>query len=244
MKKVQAYIEQLKKMDNWEGYLLQESGLPGPRANLELIYAVADIGNEDQFLHLLSYIPERAPVNAQQEFLVCCGTVGLGRLIIEGKENYLHTLRSLASDPRWRIREAVAIALQIYGEVHMDALLDKMEVWSEGNPYEKRAAVATLCEPKLLHEKERICRVLHILNKITESIEGMDNRKDEGFIALKKGMAYCWSVAIVSYPEEGKRFFEQWISCPDKDIRWIVKQNLKKQRLTRMDKEWVESILI
>ncbi len=29
------YINQLKSLDDWDEYLLQESGLPGPRGNLE-----------------------------------------------------------------------------------------------------------------------------------------------------------------------------------------------------------------
>ena len=120
MKKVQAYVEKLRGIENWDEYLMQESGLPGPRGNLELIQAVAEIGNEEQFLHLICFTPEKAPVNSQEEFLAACGTVGLGRLVAEGKTEYLRLLRSFASDPRWRTREGVAMALQIYGEEHMD----------------------------------------------------------------------------------------------------------------------------
>jgi len=32
---------------------------------------------------------------------------------------------------------------------------------------------------------------------------------------------------------------EKWMANPDKDIRWIMKENLKKRRLVRMDAEWV-----
>lgn len=66
------------------------------------------------------------------------------------------------------------------------------------------------------------------------------DRKDEGFAALKKGLAYCWSVAIVGYPEEGKQRFEKWVACDDRDISWIMKENLKKDRLRKMDREWTE----
>lgn len=48
MKKVQAYIEKLKGIENWDAYLMRESGLPGPRGNLELVQAVAEIGNEEK----------------------------------------------------------------------------------------------------------------------------------------------------------------------------------------------------
>ena len=57
---------------------------------------------------------------------------------------------------------------------------------------------------------------------------------------MKKGLAYCWSVAVVAAPDEGKKTFEKWILCSDKDINWIVRENLKKERLRRMDNRWVE----
>jgi hypothetical protein len=32
---------------------------------------------------------------------------------------------------------------------------------------------------------------------------------------------------------------EKWIGVGDKDIQWIMRQNLKKKRLARMDEDWV-----
>jgi hypothetical protein len=34
---------------------------------------------------------------------------------------------------------------------------------------------------------------------------------------------------------------ERWIGSQDPDIRWIMKQNLKKKRMIRMDEGWVTS---
>jgi len=93
----------------------------------------------------------------------------------------------------------------------------------------------------LLKQKEYVLKVLNILDKITDSIEQTQDRKDEGFKVLRKG-GYCRSVAVVAYPEEGMRKFEKWASNTDKDINWIIKENLKKKRLDRMDKEWTELI--
>lgn len=238
MKKIDACIEKLSSMENWDAFLMDESGLPGPRANLELAQAVAVAGNEEVFLSLLSYTPEKAPVNTPEEFLFFCGTLGLGRLLVQGKTEYLETLRVLASDPRWRTREAVAMALQIYGQEHMTELIDEMKKWAQGNAYEKRAAAAALCEPELLKQKEHVSSLLRILDGITASLCSAADRKDEGFIALKKGMAYCWSVAAVGNPEEGKKLLEQWATSEDKDVRWVIRENLKKKRLERMDPQW------
>ena len=145
MKKVDRYRQTLASLEHWEPYLLEESGLPGPRGNIELARAVADKGSEELFDHLLSFGPDRAPANSPHEFLAFCGVLGLGRLLAEGRWDVLPRIRSFASDPRWRIREAVAMALQRLGAGSMDALLSEMEEWSRGSNYERRAAAAGLC---------------------------------------------------------------------------------------------------
>ncbi len=33
---------------------------------------------------------------------------------------------------------------------------------------------------------------------------------------------------------------EYWFASEDKDIKWIMRENLKKNRLVRVDKKWVE----
>jgi hypothetical protein len=240
MSKVDEYRETLRTLENWDSFLLRESGLPGKRANLELAQAVADEGTEELFKRYLSFDPEKAPVNSPYEFLAFCGVVGLGRLLSEGKMEVLKTLRPYASDPRWRIREGVAMALQRLGRVDMDLLLREMEQWSKGNLLEKRAAAAALCEPKLLREGKHIERVLRILDQITTSIQSTEDRKSDEFKALRKGLGYCWSVAAVALPDRGKKMMERWFSSDDKDVLWIMKENLRKKRLTRMDSGWVE----
>jgi hypothetical protein len=32
---------------------------------------------------------------------------------------------------------------------------------------------------------------------------------------------------------------EKWFASADKDIRWIMRENLKKSRLARLDAAWV-----
>jgi len=177
MNKVEHYRNILKSLETWDAFLLQESGLPGPRANLELVQAAAEEGDESTFLRFLSFGPGEAPTNFPQEFLAVCGVVGLGRLVAEGKTGFLDLLRQCASDPRWRIREGVAMALQRYGEANMDSLLQEMERWSLGSLLEKRASAAALCEPKLLQKEAQVKRVLEILEQITESVSNVEDRK-------------------------------------------------------------------
>lgn len=240
MSKTETYRETLGTLDHWDTFLLQESGLPGRRANLELAQAVAEEGDEELFVRYVSFDPAKAPTNSPHEFLAFCGVVGLGRLLAEGETEFFETLRLHSSDPRWRIREAVAMALQRLGRVDMDALLQEMERWSQGNSLEKRAAAAALCEPNLLREGKHADAVLQILDEITASIRHVENRKSDEFQALRKGLGYCWSVAVVATPDKGREMMEKWFASDDRDIAWILKQNLRKKRLVRMNAEWVE----
>lgn len=135
------------------------------------------------------------------------------------------------------------MALQRIGDVNIDFLLSEMEEWSKGNLFEKRAVIAALCEPRLLSSDRIVGSVLKILDQVTTSFSGLKDRNIEGFEVLKKGLAYCWSVAVAAYPEEGKKLFEKWIRTRDRDVVCVMKQNLKKNRLLKMDSGWVSTQL-
>ena len=244
MTKIDEYQAKLLSLDEWDAYLLSESGLPGPRGNIELAQAVANEGNQELFQRYLSYSADVAPVNSPYEFLAFCGALGLGRLLAEGETSLLQVLRTLASDPRWRMREAVAMALQRLGDVNMPQLLVAMQIWSRGTPLEQRAAAAAICEPRLLSTENYARQALNILDTITIAFEAAAHRQANDFIALRKGLGYCWSVAVVALPAEGKVLMEKWLQMPDKDIQWIMQENLKKNRLLRMDARWVEQCLV
>lgn len=243
MTKIDTYRQTLRSIDDWEPYLLAESGLPGPRGNIELAQAVADEGDEPCFLHLLSFNAANAPTNTPQEFLAFCGVIGLGRLVADGRRDLLPALRHHANDPRWRMREGVAMALQRWGRVDMRGLLVEMDVWSRGSLLEQRAAAAALCEPALLGNAADAERTLQILDAVTLSVEQAEDRRSVAFQALRKGLAYCWSVAVAALPETGKPLMERWLISEDRDVRWIMRQNLQKQRLVRIDSAWVAAWL-
>ena len=237
MSKITDYRETLKRLDNWIPYLKKESGLPGPRGNLELAHAVAQEGNKKQFQKLISFEAEE---NTPEVFLVFCGVMGLGKLSAT-KPKLFDQLRGYASDPRWRVREAVATGLQLAGDQDMNLLLKEMQKWSKGNWYEKRAAAAALAEPRLLKDARQLKQVLQLLDGITASITEAASPKEEAFKVLRQGMAYCWSVAVAASPEAGKPLMEKWLDSPNKDVLWIMKENLIKNRLLKMDAEWVKA---
>jgi hypothetical protein len=238
--KTEVYRQMLRTLTDWDKFLLKESGLPGPRGNLELMQAVADEGTLDLFQRYLTYTPDRASTNSPEGFLAMCGVVGLGRLLAEGDRDQLTMLRECANDPRWRVREAVAMALQRWGDADMSALLKVMNEWAKGTLLERRAAAAALCEPRLLKDPKHAKRVLKLIDTITTSLVREKDRKAEDFKTLRQALGYCWSVAVVASPIDGKPAMEKWLVNPDADVAWIMRENLKKNRLERMDAAWVK----
>lgn len=132
------------------------------------------------------------------------------------------------------------MALQRVGQADMDMLIDRMVSWSNGNWLEMRAAAAGLSEPILLRDENQILRVLGILDQITAAVGAAQDR-DEGFKTLCKGLGVCWSVAVAAAPMQGKQAMERWLSSTNQDVRWIIKEDLKKNRLIKLDKVWVDS---
>jgi hypothetical protein len=244
MSKVDQYRAVLRTLADWEPFLRAESGLPGPRGNLELAAAVALEGDEARFHRWSALDPDQAPVNSPDQFLMVCGVIGLGRLAADQpaeRPALLAELRRHAADPRWRAREAVAMGLQRLGDADMDALLDEMERWAGGSPLEQRAAAAALCEPRLLREPGHARRVLAVLDAITRSIPAQRDRRSEAFKALRQGLGYCWSVAVAALPADGVPLLRAWLTNPDPDIRWIMRENLKKARLKAVSDQLIPS---
>lgn len=243
MTRSEEYRRRLRDLDRWEPYLLEESRLPGPRANLELLHAVAEEGTSRRFLAFLERTPDRAPTGTPEEFLPACGATGLGAAIARGEAGLWPRLREAASDPRWRVREGVAMGLQRIGDRDMDALLRELRGWTGGTPLERRAVAAGLCEPRLLVDARHAREVLEILDGLTRSLAAEQDRRDPDVRVLRKTLGYAWSVAIVASPAEGRARFERWAEHDDPDVRWVVRENLRKKRLRTMDRAWVDGML-
>ncbi|HJT37861.1 MAG TPA: HEAT repeat domain-containing protein [Actinomycetota bacterium] len=218
----------MRRLADWEPYLRKHSGLPGPRANLELLAAVVEEGDARRFRRLAA---------SNDEYLAACGAAGLGRIAIRSRASSMRTLHRLASDPRWRVREGVAIGLQRFGKEEMHDLLNAMREWSQDGPYVQRAAVAALCEPALLARREDVVAVLDVLDDITRSLASTTDRRGDGFRVLRQALGYGWSVAAAAAPREAKPYFERWMRSTDKDVQWIIRSNLGKARIATLATE-------
>lgn len=219
----------------WTAYLTEHSGLPGPRANLELLDVAGDLAPPE----LLRSWAEDA-----DEYLATCGTAGLGRLVDRVDDPDARRLRAAADDARWRVREGVAFALQRVGDREPALLRQVLAAWSDGGPLVQRAAAAGVCEPRLLHDRATLAAALDVLDAATTALAALPaaRRRDPDARTLRQGLAYCWSVAVAADPSCGLPRFERWARDPDPDVRWLVRQNLTKSRLTRADPTAVERL--
>jgi hypothetical protein len=247
-----------------ERLLVAESNLPGPRGNLEMAAAFAEAmaGAEEVAGWLPALIdwaaigPQEAPTGDPREFLPFCAVVALGGLY--GRHDCPFqcggdvvcprwpvscstagaAIRSAGNDPRWRLREGAAMALQRVGEPDPIKLRTILNCWMDrGSFLDLRLVAAALAHPPLLADAD-LCR--YALEKAEAILRATaatppGERSREEFRVLVKGLSYALSVLAARLPAEGFALFERWISSPDSALRRILKENLKKRRLQAAD---------
>lgn len=228
MTKVDDYRATLAGLRDWMPYLAANSALPGPRGNLELVAACgeeADVVRAEQL------------VASGDEFATVCGLVALGRHLGAGDDGHLATLRAHASDERWRVREGVAMAMQRAGDDDPDRAFTIAERWAgDPDPLVRRAAVAAVCEPRLLHDPAYARRALALLDRVTADLarSPASERRAPASRTLRQALGYGWSVAVAALPAEGLAAFSRLEASDDPDIAWVVRENHKKKRLRRL----------
>lgn len=226
----QEYQRALRALptSEWTAFLDANSGLPGPRGNLELIQAAADEGTAAWF---------GALVTSADEFRAATGAVGLGRLLADAPdERVIACLRELAADRRWRVREGVAMALQRLGDADPARLWPLARAWAvDPDPLVQRAAVAGVCEPRLLRTPAAAAVALEICGTVTAMLAARprEERRSDGVRSLRQALGYCWSVAVAADPGVGVPRFLALAADPDPDVMWIVRENGRKARLVR-----------
>lgn len=223
--------------DEVRDYLAANSGLPGPRANLELIGVFADWAPA-ALVHTMA--------GADEEYLRCCGVVGLGRLAAqvpgtdaadEAVASLVEELHGHARDAAWRVREATAMALQRLGDDRPDRMRAVVADWvRDADPLVRRAAVAGVCEPRLLKDPLTAVAALDACGVATDALRALpaDARRHADVRVLRQALGYCWSVAVAGLPDEGLPRFATLRTDDDVDVAWVVRENLRKNRLIRL----------
>ena len=206
------------------GYLRANSGLPGPRSNLTLLDAVGDVLPRALALDFLA---------EDDEYLACCGTVTLGRLLLEGDRDVIGRMTELAADSRWRVRESVAIAAQRVGDNDPALLRELVIAWTvHPDPLVVRAGIAAICEPRLLADPATATAAIAACQEATAHLRATPagHRRDAGVRTLRQALGYCWSVAVAGDPVQGLPAFTS-LDASDPDVAWVVAENRKKKRL-------------
>jgi len=239
-----------------EEYLMKQSGLPSPRANLELAQAFGRVTEEvysDASETLDSMIDEwvdlsesEAPTGNPREFLVFCGVIGLGAVAALQRQqlgNILIRLREKSNDGRWRVREAVCFALQRLLYRYGAPFSHYLEQWAQtGTPYELRAAAVSVADPPLLDNTDFAFKALYLHRLVFSRFQKYDNVDREARRVLVQGLSFSLSVVVTALPEAGFDFMADLAHIDNKDIQKILKTNLAKDRLNAKYPEHVRRI--
>jgi len=231
---------------NLRAYLMGHSNLPGPRGNLEL---AAD------FAHLVAELPpeqtesarilclrwteidaDTGPVGDPTEYLPFCAAWALGSLAARTGQHIddtIERLYRLAADPRWRLREAVANGLQALLADRTAETLAALERWIEpGHWLPMRAVAAAVAEPSLLQDPALAAEAVVLHHLILDQASAATERGPD-FRVLRQGLGYTVSVVVASRASAGPALLERLAASTDPDLRWILRENLKNNRLRR-----------
>jgi hypothetical protein len=232
------------------------SGLPGPRLNLrlvdELAGAVGDVvrradppverleGLLDGWARLSV---DEAPGDRPEVILPCAAVAAYGEVAAarpDWWDDEMAKLRRAARDPRWRVRELVAQGLQRALDADWARAAGELRGWaSDDDPLVVRAAAAGVAEPRLLGEGARAADALEVQRRCVRRYRSYtaEERRTEPVKVLRKALGFTVSVAVAATGDFG--LIEQLAAAAtgDPDLRWVVRENLKKARLRRWPQE-------
>jgi hypothetical protein len=228
-------------------YLASNSHLPGPRGNLELAYAFVEVARDfstkdpykmwELASRLISVSASETPVNNPREFLPFCGAVAIG---VVGSVNRVFRrkafglLKILAGDSRWRTKEGVAMGVQKLVARQSQNALKELDRWIAENDWlAMRAVAAGIAEPALLRDEQTAKDALELHRRIFAQIFAAGERKTAEFRTLRQTLGYSLSVVTCASPKEGFAYMQRLVGSYDADVLWVIKENLKKNRLIR-----------
>jgi hypothetical protein len=208
-----------------EEYLVAGSGLPGPRLNLRLVGAVAAaVGTHPDVLEpllprWLAIPPDHAPVDDPRVILPCAAAAGYGELAVTTPDRFDEVdnrLYSAAADDRWRVREAVTLGLQRMLRADWDATAAVLLGWADDEDLlVVRAAAAGVAHPPAAHR-------LHVVPAA--------RRRAQPVRVLRQALGFTISVAVAATGDFA--LLRELAGSGDADLDWVVRENLKKSRLS------------
>lgn len=236
-----------------EAYMGGQSSLPGPRMNLALVAAFAEVvgtivAQPDPPVARLAPLLDQwvglplaaAPVNDPREILPAAAVLAYGQVAVARPDwwgDEITKLHQAADSPRWRTREMVAAALQRMLAADWARAFGALVGWlTHDDPLVVRAAVTAVAEPALLKDPQHAEQALMIQSGAVDWLAALspEERLAEPARVLRQALGYTVSVAVAAAPEPGLAWLDQLAASPDPDVQWIVRENAKKDRLKRL----------
>ena len=227
MKGVADWVGALQDLErpDWVRFLDDHSRLPGPRANLALLDATVRVADPEIVADL---------VGDGGEYPMACAAAYFGSRADESAcEGSAH---ECAGDERWRVREGAAIGLQHLADRSFAAFGSITRRWvDDPDPLVQRAAVAAVCEPRLLRSPDRAAAAVDVCRRATLHLVALtpERRRQPDARTLRQALGYGWSVAVAADPTAGLPAFLD-LDTADPDVAWIVTQNRRKKRLAAL----------
>jgi hypothetical protein len=230
--------------------LVQHSGLPGARLNLRLVatfaHAVGEVARRpdppvaalEALLDRWAAMPERqAPVDRPEVILPCAAVAAYGEVGAvrpDWWDDEVAKLGDAATDGRWRVREVVALALQRLLDADWDRTARVLVDWAAADdPLVVRAAAAAVAEPPLLRSEDRWASAAGVQRRAVERLHAYPTqaRGTPRVRVLRQTLGFTISVVVAATGDFA--LLEDLAACGDPDLRWVVRENLKKSRLQR-----------
>ena len=221
--------------------LARVSGLPGPRANMGVLEAFADEcaargERADALLISLAKLDaDHAPGATPLEFLPMCGVAAIGARAADdpkARDQLLAILHECADDLRFRVREAVPIALARVGATAGDALVPALEEWTNGF-FHAAAVLRALADPAFVTKLGKLEPVVARLDEAFALAESAprSTQRYPGYKALLDALAIAPAVLAGRF---GVPIFDQlvrWSSVKEPALRDAIEKNLGGSRL-------------
>lgn len=202
--RLEAALEQAlahEKTDDLFDLLARASGLPGPRANMDLARAMglSIAGHKGRADGLL-----RRMIATDQEFVRLIAAITLGARSIAGIDvkTALAGLQDLAGDARHAVRSGVVLALRLRITALGEAAVDELAAWTDGY-LQAHVALEALAERSILDALPSAAPVIARLDEAF-ALADKSKRADErlqGVRTLRAGLPKQIVTFAARYPE-------------------------------------------
>ncbi|MCK4718827.1 MAG: DNA alkylation repair protein [Thermoplasmata archaeon] len=211
--------------------LKKRSGLSEDKANLSLALETGK---------MLSAKPDVRDIVDRwlmegDEYLSLVAIIALGSLMIlspEMRDSTAPVLEHAVINRKWRIREAVPLALRPLAEKDPAFIAQTLKRWTaEGYPIMFRTAIEILADPSLLKKQPALVPILRDIHiKAMAEVSFHPNETGEPMELLKKVL--CSSISVLAMRDPSTiHLMEEWGKSPP--LRPIVRANMGDVRLRK-----------